>query len=117
MARLAYSAVSLADLDDTASPVPITMVDAATSPHRMRLMFPSFAACSWKNGDDTVNHDGQNPANTPEASPTNNMIMVTSSLFHVATSAHLGGTTNTWPGKIRLGLAICPLLAPNIFGH
>src|SRR5208282_4404347 len=54
---------------DTAHPVPITITVAATSPARMRLTFPSFAACSWKNGEATVNHDGQKPANTPDASP------------------------------------------------
>src|SRR6185369_5880897 len=54
---------------EIATPVATTIAVAATSPHRMRLMLPSFASCSWKNGEDTVNHEGQNPAKTPDASP------------------------------------------------
>lgn len=52
-----------------AQPVPTTIAVAAISPHRIRFIFPARASCEWKNGDDTVNQEGQKPANTPEASP------------------------------------------------
>jgi len=67
-------------LQDTAAPVAKTIADAATSPQRIRRMLPSFACCSWKKGEETVNHDGQKPANTPLASPIKRMMMVISSL-------------------------------------
>jgi hypothetical protein len=63
----------------TAHPVPMTMVVAAASPQRMRLVFPRFASCSWKNGLDTVNQLGQKPANTPDASPMSMTMTVMSS--------------------------------------
>jgi hypothetical protein len=59
------------------------MIVAAISPHRMRFTFPAFASCSWKNGLATVNQlsYGQNPANTPEASPTRRIKITARSLF------------------------------------
>lgn len=65
----------------TAHPVAMTIADAAASPHLIRLMFPDLASCSWKKGEDTVNQDGQNPANTPDASPMRRIIIVMSSLL------------------------------------
>lgn len=65
--------------NETANPVATTIAVAAISPQRIRLTFPSFDSCSWKNGLDTVNHDGQNPANTPLASPIKRIRIVMSS--------------------------------------
>lgn len=79
----AYRAIFVLERIATAAPVAITMDDAAISPHRIRFTFPSFDACSWKKGEETVNHDGQNPAKTPDASPTRRMMIVISSLLHV----------------------------------
>src|SRR6266481_5075838 len=73
---------------EIATPVAITMAVAPTSPHRIRRMFPSFASCSWKKGELTVNHDGQNPANTPDASPTIRG-MKTRSAFSITSVAFL----------------------------
>ena len=68
---------------ETAAPVATTMDVAAISPHRILFTLPSFAAWSLKKGELTVNHDGQNPANTPEASPMRRMMMVMSSAASV----------------------------------
>ena len=69
---------------DTAAPVATTIAVAAASPHLMRFTFPALASWSWKNGEDTVNHEGQKPAKTPEASPINKIMIVMSSIVGFA---------------------------------
>src|SRR6185437_4150518 len=64
---------------DTAQPVPRTLTLAAISPARKRPTLPALASWSWKNGDATVNHDGQNPANPPDASPISRIRITASS--------------------------------------
>src|ERR1035437_1423112 len=76
---------------DAAQPVASTMAVAAALPCRMRLTLPAFASWSWKNGLATVNHDGQNPAKTPDASPMSRIRMTICSWLSSPMSASL------WP--------------------
>lgn len=75
----AQKAMLLDERRETAAPVATTIAVAAISPQRIRRTFPAFASCSWKNGEETVNHEGQNPAKTPDASPTRRIMIVISS--------------------------------------
>src|SRR5271154_4254503 len=84
----------------TAQPVATTVIVAAISPALIRFTFPSFAAWSWRNGLATVNHDGQNPANTPLASPMSSTRMMMSSWASIGSALHDG------PGRRSCLLAV-----------